>query len=98
MEHNKHIDDFISKYQLKIQNMEKKTSELFEELGLSSHQLHHYLNDPANFTPAAYKELQRYNLELETLLEQRIEQVKSTVKRKPSPRDMNVKGHWLFMR
>ena len=94
------LDEQLEQTRIRVEEMEKKTEALFQELGISPHQLHHYLNDPANFTPEAFQELQRYQQAQEEHIQRSIEAATAGMKkrRKLASHELTGSSHWIFIR
>jgi hypothetical protein len=82
----------------KIEKMEKANKKLFEEVGISPHELHHLMNNKDNFSKTSWEALQKQQQELETILERRIDEAQAQIKRKPSPFEVKSGGHWIFVK
>lgn len=94
----------LSEAQAHLKNIEEKNAKLFEELGLSSHQLHHFIHDPERFPVEAKEEIDRQSHELEMILHRKIEETKTSLReRSPfklsrSPLEEKSGGHWILMK
>lgn len=92
------MDEQINRLAARIEEIDQSSAKLFEEIGISPHQLHHFMMNPENFTKEAYQELATQDQALEEILERRIDTAQATIKRKPTPFDMKAGSHWILMK
>ncbi len=64
-----------------LADMKKGQEELFEKLGISPHQYHHFLNDPERCSPVIKERAEKLVSRLEEMIDKKIEEKKSSKKR-----------------
>ncbi|MDB6080916.1 MAG: hypothetical protein JWO53_188 [Chlamydiia bacterium] len=84
--------------QASIKKMEEQNAELFEQLGISSHQLHHFINDPARFSTESKEEIEHQAHELELMLQRHIDETRASLKQQSASTDEKTGGHWILMK
>jgi hypothetical protein len=83
----------------RVKKMNQKQEKLFEELGLSEHQIHHFMNDPERLAPASKERIEAQSRELESFLDRLIEETQKPAKtQKPSPLNTKAGQHWISVR
>jgi len=92
------MDKELEALNARMHKMDKKQEKLFEALGISPHQLHHFMNDPERFATPSKERIEAQSRELEAILDRRIEETKKPADATLSPLDQNRGGHWVFIR
>ena len=90
------VENKLRELREQINKMEKENAELYEELGLSPHQLQDLLTDQTRYNKPTYDYIQKERQALEALLDKRISDCRAS-SRKENPPD-TIRGHWIFVR
>ena len=95
-------DPLDAKLQLlrdQIKKMEQENTKIFEELGVSPHQLQELLSDKHNFSSTqVFDIIQKQRDVLVATLTRRIDEIRSPSKQLPNRHNIGARGHWIFVR
>ena len=81
-----------------IEKLERDSAKLYEELGVSPHQIQDYLSDPRNFSKSVYEIIQKQRELLIAALDRKLTAHKKHRKSIPNRLEVGAKGHWIFVR
>lgn len=82
-----------------FEQLSREYQQLLEELGLTSEQLQTYIENPKNFTPAFWQQLQNEKERLDEQLNIELSNFPDPFKTKKSFSERGaVQQHWLFVR
>jgi uncharacterized membrane-anchored protein YhcB (DUF1043 family) len=91
-------EETLEKLRQEIIRMEKESAELFEQLGLSLHQIQDRLSDSSLYSASAFEYIQKERKALEQLLNDKIEAACAPIKKTIAGTPPAVGGHWIFVR
>jgi hypothetical protein len=81
-----------------IAKLEKESAKLYEELGVSPHQIQDFLSDPRNFSKSVYEIIQKQRELLIAALDRKLTDHKNHKRSTPNRLEVGAKGHWIFVR
>lgn len=84
---------------LHIQRLSREYQEILEELALTPEQLKEFAENPANFPPPIWEQLQKEKKQMNEKLELELTNVRDANKTKKAIAERGtVQQHWLFVR
>lgn len=88
----------LRELKLKYERVNKEIESLYKEIAMTPEELSAYAQDPSNFSPRAWDELQKKQKALEEHLENDLKQLRDVTAAKKSFQENNVSQHWIFCR
>lgn len=84
---------------LHIQRLNREYQEILDDLALTPEQLKSFVENPANFTPPIWEQLQKEKKAMEEKLNLELNNVRDANKAKSTIAEKGkVQQHWLFVR
>jgi hypothetical protein len=99
------IQEMITRNRREIEILEERYSKLaeetnilYEKLGITKEELKKYLADPSNFSPQAWKDLQKYKERLHEAYERDIEIIQNATDKEKRFKALNIPKYSIFVR
>lgn len=84
---------------LHIQRLSREYQEILDELSLTPEQLKEFAENPENFSPPIWEQLQKEKKKMHEMLESELNNVRDANKTKKTISERGtVRQHWLFVR
>lgn len=91
-------EETLKELRQEIMRMEKESDELFEQLGISPHQLQDILSDSKRYSAPLFEYIQKERRALEELLDKKIEATCAPIKKSMAANAPPIGGHWIFVK
>ncbi len=88
----------INELAIRIENLNRQTEELLQELNVSNAQLAAFIENKAHFTEDNWNTLQELQQSLEAKLQRELANIRNPKKAKQTLAERNIPPHWLFVR
>jgi hypothetical protein len=102
----KALEEKIQHTQLKMQELsvgmeklEEDYQELLKELGLTSEELQNYAENPDNYSPPIWEQLQNEKKMLDEMLNMSLNNIRDPLKAQEALSERaTIKNHWIYVR
>lgn len=91
-------DTLLRQLLIRVDALDREIKMLLDELKITPEQVSTFLENPENFTPENWEELQTERKALDDKLKRELDNIRNPSKTKKAQTDRHVAPHWLYVK